>query len=65
MASLESLNIAVCLRSRTIRCKIPFGMTLAKVLADVTEDPLGPIAMKDMTAKSGLEIAAAASGLAV
>lgn len=40
-------------------------MTFAKVLAVVIEDPLGSIVLKDMTAKSGLEMAAAASGLAV
>jgi hypothetical protein len=40
-------------------------MTFAKVLAVVIEDPLGPIVLKDMTAKSGLEMATAASGLAV
>lgn len=55
----------ICLRNRIIWFKIPVGMTFAKVLAVVIEDPLGLIVMKDMTAKSGLEMATVASGLAV
>lgn len=55
----------VCLRTRIIQCEFPVGRTFARVLAVVTEDPLGAIVMKDMTAESGLEMAAAASWLAV
>lgn len=63
MASLESWNVTQFVLEAELNC-LNVGMTFAKVLADVI-GPLGPIVMKDLTAKSGLEMAAAAPEPAV